>query len=120
MALNAYQATAARTESPRELEYRLFGFVTGELMKAQADGRADLSKFAEAIDRNRRMWGALAVDCSSEGNSLPGDLRANIISLSLWVSRYSSEVIMGDSEIDPLIEINRTIMQGLTAAAASA
>jgi flagellar biosynthesis activator protein FlaF len=113
MALQAYQTASARTESPRELEYRLFGFVTGELMRAKAEGRADLSKFAEAIDRNRRMWSAFAVDCSGEGNELPKELRASIMSLSMWVSRYSSDVIQDGAEIDALIEINKSVMQGL-------
>jgi flagellar protein FlaF len=114
MALQAYQTTSARTESPRELEYRLFGFVTGELMRVKAEGRENLQKFAEAVDRNRRMWSAFAVDCSGEGNELPKDLRATIMSLSMWVSRYSSEVIQDGADIEALIEINKSVMQGLS------
>lgn len=113
MALQAYQTASARTKSPRELEYRLFGFVTGELMRVQAEGRTNLAKFAEAIDRNRRMWSAFAVDCSGEGNELPKELRASIMSLSMWVSRYSSEVIQEGADISELIEINKNVMQGL-------
>ena len=39
MGLQAYQQTAQRTESPRALEYRLFGQVTRALMAAaESDG----------------------------------------------------------------------------------
>ena len=46
-------------------------------------------------------------------NALTHDVRAKIISLSLWVARYSKEVTRSGAPLDPLIEVNRTIMQGL-------
>jgi flagellar protein FlaF len=42
-------------------------------------------------------------------------LRASIISLSIWVGKHTSAVIRRQEEIEPLIEINRMIMQGLAA-----
>ena len=42
-------------------------------------------------------------------------MRAKIISLSLWVAKYSRSVTREKAPLDPLIEINRTIMQGLQA-----
>jgi flagellar protein FlaF len=44
-------------------------------------------------------------------------LRAQIISISIWVGKHTSAVIRREEEIDPLIEINRIIMQGLHGAA---
>jgi flagellar protein FlaF len=67
----------------------------------------------EAIDWNRRMWRTLAADCMDDRNALTQDLRAKIVSLSLWVSKYSRKVTREKAPLDPLIEINRTIMQGL-------
>jgi len=118
MSLQAYQTAATRAESPRETEYRLFGFVTGELIRVQSAGRGDLHKFVEAIDRNRRMWSAFSTDCATDGNGLPNDLRAQIVSIAGWVSRYSSEVIRDGADIDPLIDVNKNVMQGLAPAAA--
>ena len=43
---------------------------------------------------------------------------AQIISLSIWVTKYSSQVMQQGAPIEPLIDINRTIMQGLQSAAA--
>jgi flagellar protein FlaF len=46
-------------------------------------------------------------------------MRAHIISLSMWVSRYSSNVIQDGEDIAPLIDVNRTMMQGLAPAEAT-
>ena len=113
MSYQAYQAAAARTEDPRSAEYRLFGQVTRALLEARECGASDLSKRADALDWNRRMWTAFAADCSSEDNKLPESLRAAITSLSIFVSRQTSEAIRDNDAIDTLIDINRTIMQGL-------
>ena len=40
-------------------------------------------------------------------------MRASIISLSIWVSKHTSAVIRREEDIEPLIEVNRMMMQGL-------
>lgn len=116
MALKAYQKAQAAAETPRNTEYRLFGQVTGALIDASRSG-AKGKGLLEAIDWNRRMWSTLAGDCMSEANGLSKDIRAQIVSLSIWVNRYSSEVMHQNAPIDPLIDVNRNIMQGLQRAA---
>ncbi|NBB15876.1 flagellar biosynthesis regulator FlaF [Caulobacter sp. SLTY] len=113
MGLQAYQQAAARAENPREAEYRLFGQVTRALMEAQQLPDTQFEGRVDALDWNRRLWSALATDCSQPENSLPMPLRAQIISISLWVGRHTSAVIRREEEIGPLIDINRIIMQGL-------
>ena len=119
MSLTAYQHTLKATENPRDLEYRLFGQVTRALLDAAPLPRTD-PKVIDAIDWNRRMWSALAVDFSSVENAMPPQIRAGVISLSMFVARYSSQVMAQAMPFDPLIDINRTIMQGLAAHAAAA
>ena len=113
MSLKAYQTTAQRTENPRLTEYRLFGQVTRALLEVEKLDRTKIVERMEALDWNRRMWSTLAADCSIEGNGLPDIVRANIISLSIWVNKHTSQVMRNNEEIGPLIEINRIIMQGL-------
>lgn len=113
MSIQAYQRAATQAESPRELEYRAFGAVTAGLVRAQEQGRADLGALAEALDANNRLWNLLSADCATEGNQLPRQLRAQIISLALWVSRHTSQVLREGADIEPLIDINRTMMEGL-------
>ena len=117
MALQAYQRTQRATENSRNAEYRLFGQVTGALLDAQSAGAKGVT-LIDAIDWNRRLWSSLAVDCMDDSNRLPGPLRAQIISLSIWVTKYSSQVMQQGASLEPLIDINRTIMQGLQSAAA--
>lgn len=113
MSVQSYQKIAERAESPRDLEYRLFGQVTRALMDVAAEGGKDPQKQVDILDWNRRVWSVLASACSDSENQLPPSLRAQIISLSLWVSRHTTAVILREEEIEPLIEINRIIMQGL-------
>lgn len=116
MSLQAYQQAQKAIENPREAEYRIFGQVTAGLLDA-AKPEAELKQRIHALGENRKLWSTLAMDCASEGNQLTEALRAQIISLSLWVSRYSSDVMRENAPIDPLIEVNRTIMEGLKASA---
>ena len=112
MTLKAYQNTQRVTEDPRQTEYRLFGQVTGALIEAK-DRQVKGGPLAETLDWNRTLWRTLAADCMDDRNALTQDVRAKIVSLSLWVSKYSRRVTREKAPLDPLIEINRTIMQGL-------
>lgn len=114
MSIKAYQRAATQAESPRELEYRAFGQVTAALVRAKEE-KLVAAALAEALDSNRRLWNMLAADCSQPKNQLPLELRGQIISLAMFVARYSSQVLRDGAEIDPLIDVNRTMMEGLGA-----
>lgn len=116
MTLKAYQNTQRIVEDPRQTEYRLFGQVTGALMDAQKQGMKG-GPLAETLDWNRKLWRTLAADCLDDRNQLPQEVRANIVSLSLWVTKYTKQVTRQGAPLDPLITINRTIMEGLRGAA---
>jgi len=112
MSVKAYQKAQVAAENPRSIEYRLFGQITGALMDAKSSGAKGMP-LIDVIDRNRRLWSMLAGDCMSDGNQLPKELRAQIVSLAIWASKYSTNVTQKDASLDPLIDVNRTIMQGL-------
>ena len=120
MSLQAYKKAAQRAESPREAEYRLFGEVTRALIRAAEVDVNDIHTRIDALDWNRRVWSTLASDCATPGNNLSMELRAQIISISLWVSRHTSAVMRREEDFEPLIEVNRTIMQGLAVRAEAA
>jgi flagellar biosynthesis activator protein FlaF len=113
MSVQAYQQAAARAESPRDIEYRLFGQVTRALMGAAETQALEIGARMDALDWNRRLWSVLAADCASDGNQLPAPLRASIISLSIWVNRHTSAIMRNEAEFGPLIDVNKMIMQGL-------
>ena len=120
MSLQAYQKAAQRSETPRDAEYRLFGQVTRALMEAAEVDPSDLKTRMEALDWNRRVWSALAADCAGPENALPHALRARIISISIWVNRHTSAVMRQSESIEPLVEVNKAIMQGLAGRAEAA
>ena len=120
MSLQAYQRAAEQAEGPKQTEFRLFGIVTRALMDAAQKDEKDFSGRMRALHWNRRLWSALAADCANPDNSLPMDLRANIISLSIWVDKHTSNVMRQQHSIQPLIDINRIIMQGLSGQTQSA
>jgi flagellar protein FlaF len=111
--LKAYAQASTRTESPREMEYRLFGQVTRALIHASTVDPSDLKTRIDALDWNRRLWSVLATGCSDSDNALTAPVRAQIISLGLFVNRHSSAVMRGEEDFEILIDINRSIMQGL-------
>jgi flagellar protein FlaF len=112
MSLKAYQQTQKKFANPRDTEYRLFAQVTSALINTKDLPRTD-QRLISAVMRNRELWSTLAVDCSDASNQLSKELRASIVSLSLWVSRYTSTVMRDRADMAPLIDINRTIMEGL-------
>ncbi len=120
MSLQAYKQATQRSESPRESEYRLFGEVTRALMDAAKLDRAEIAGRMDALHWNRQLWNTLASECSDPTNALPPALRAQIISLSLFVNRHTSAIMRGEETFEELIQINRIIMQGLAPSAATA
>jgi len=112
MSLQAYSKARRATESPRDTEYRLFAEITRRMMDVDGKPLHDPSVI-DAIHRNKRLWSTLLADCSKDGNGLPEATRAAIISLAIWVDRHSSGVMRGHEQIIDLIEVNRTIMEGL-------
>ncbi|MDP1914374.1 flagellar biosynthesis regulator FlaF [Brevundimonas sp.] len=113
MSLQAYKTAAARAETPREMEYRLFGQVTRALMHASTLESSEIAARIDALDWNRRLWSALATDCSDPDNAMVPALKAQIISISLFVSRHSSAIMRGEDDFEALIDINKMVMQGL-------
>jgi flagellar protein FlaF len=120
MSLQAYQRAAEQAEGPKQTEYRLFGLVTRALMEAAEADELDFSGRMKALHWNRRLWTTIAGDCANPDNVLPMELRASIISLSIWVDKHTSGVMRRQETIQPLIDVNRIIMQGLSSQGQSA
>ena len=112
MSIQKYQSTLTVTEGPRQTEYRLFAQVTKALLDAKAEGEKG-KEFITAIDWNRRLWMTLQMDLASDDNGLSDALKAQLISVAIWVDRHTSSALRGDAKIQPLITVNRAIMEGL-------
>ena len=116
---NAYAQAQNVTEDPRHTEYRLLAQVTGALIKAR-DGEGRLQEKIQALLWNQRVWEAFMADLTDAGNILPQALKAQLVSLAIWVVKETNAVLDDSGDIDGLIAVNRNIMDGLRPAVATA
>ncbi len=85
-----------------------------ELLKA-ADAAGRRSRQAiEALLYTRRVWAVLIEDLADDGNDLPDRLRADLISIGLWIMRECEQIRTEQSEnFKGLIDVSRIILEGL-------
>ncbi|MBF0093871.1 MAG: flagellar protein FlaF [Alphaproteobacteria bacterium] len=75
-------------------------------MRDQLDG---------ALERNQLLWAVLSTEIS-ENQTLPDDLKQNLLNLALFVFQRTLKLIAAPNpaEIGVLININRSLAQGLS------
>ena len=83
------------------------------LMKV-ANQRSDPRDIAIAIQFTLSLWSILAIDLAKPDNLLPRDLRAQIISIGIWMVRRLDEIRKDEKlNFNDLIEISEMIRDGL-------
>lgn len=113
MSIARYAAIMDATQSPRDIEIRAFRYVNG-LLAGAAEG--DVLARVTALRKNFQLWSILLSDLMLPTNTLPGDLKARIASLSLWAQNASNKALgEPDSSLEPLLAVNRAMLEGLEA-----
>lgn len=110
--LDAYRRNQTNAEHPRSTERRLLSEITSEMMAAVESGKRGAA-LMPALHRNRELWALWSAACLDDGNQLPVETRASIVSLGLWVNRFTSDVMAGREDIEPLVSVNRSVMSAL-------
>ena len=83
------------------------------LSAAHSQGSESLEAI-EAIHFLNRVWTSFIEDLGSPENELPKELRANLISIGLWLLREAEEVRQGRSDnFEGLIEVSQIIRDGI-------
>ncbi|PWJ83699.1 flagellar protein FlaF [Pseudaminobacter salicylatoxidans] len=83
------------------------------LVEAQANGVGSRQAI-EAIYFLNRLWTVFVEDLGNPENALPRELRANLISIGLWLMREAEEVRSGRStNFEGLIEVSQIIRDGI-------
>ena len=108
--VSQYQRTSEAGISGRDTECAAFNMINRELA-ACTDGSARL----RALGRNHALWSLLVKDLALAENRLPDMLKAELIGLGLWSMRYSTLAITQTLSAEPLIEVNRNVVDGLLA-----
>lgn len=113
-----YQFTYAEIveDSPQEMRARerdALGRCIDMLNLAEKEGQGTRAAL-DALTFLRRLWSIFIEDLSSDGNDLPRELRAQLISIGIWILKEIERLRSGQkSSFADLIEINAIIRDGL-------
>ena len=106
-------------EDPRSTEAWALGEASRRLaLAAKMNDGGDALR--EALRLNARLWSIFQAALSEPDCPLPQDVRENVLTLSLMIDRHVM-ARLGDldgSKIQPILDINRAIAEGLAAKSA--
>lgn len=114
LAFKAYGEVQQRTAGPKEIELSLFRQITEALENVARVEKPPLEAWADALYRNQQLWTIIATDLVDKANALPEDTKRNLVSLSQFVRQCSNRVLAGNDGIADLIDINKSIIAGLS------
>jgi flagellar protein FlaF len=85
-----------------------------ELLHAAEAKGAQSREAVESLLFVRRLWGTFIEDLAKPENDLPKPLRADLISVGLWIMSEAEQIRLGkSSNFKGLIEISTEICEGL-------
>ena len=112
--IQAYAQTQKSSMAPREVE--AMAFTKAALMLEEAKGKVDdYDSYAAALKFNQLLWTIIQADVVDNENQLPAQLKANILSLSIFVDRQTIKSLANTKaeNLDTLININKNLAEGL-------
>jgi flagellar protein FlaF len=84
------------------------------LLEAAAELGPNSRDSIEALHFCRRLWAMLLEDLAHPDNALPKQLRADLISIGIWIMREAEEIRLGRSKnFKGIIDVTRVIAEGL-------
>ncbi|MDF3215334.1 flagellar biosynthesis regulator FlaF [Mesorhizobium sp. M7A.F.Ca.CA.001.09.2.1] len=85
-----------------------------DMLAAAAVAGHDSMEAIEALHFTNRVWTAFVEDLGSSDNALPKELRANLISIGLWLLREAEDIRQGrTNNFEGLIEVSQIIRDGI-------
>lgn len=108
----AYGQVIRQTDTPRDLERRVFQQITAALEAITPDSTHEAR--IDAVSRNRELWNVLTWSVVDDQNALPTGLRAIIAKLGRWVDAECGRALRSNIPLNTMIEINHSIINGLT------
>lgn len=94
--------------SPRETEILAFGLCNARLKACR-----DATSRIDALNKTHQLWSLLVRDLASNANRLPESLKKQLVDLGFWAMGYSVAAMGRDLALQPLIEVNQNILDGL-------
>jgi flagellar protein FlaF len=85
-----------------------------DLLTAAAAVGPESLEAVEALHFTNRVWTTFVEDLGSNENALPKELRANLISIGLWVLRETEDIRQGrTNNFEGVIEVSQIIRDGI-------
>ncbi|MAF49840.1 MAG: flagellar protein FlaF [Rhodospirillaceae bacterium] len=112
--IQAYAQTQKSSMSPREVE--AMAFTKAALMLEEAKSNVDdYDSYASALKFNQLLWTIIQADVVDKENKLPPQIKANILSLSIFVDKQTVKALADTKtrHINTLININKNLAEGL-------
>ena len=112
--LKAYAQTQKSSLSPREVE--AMAFTKAALTLDEAKGKLDdYDAYAAALKFNQLLWTIIQADIVDKENKLPPQIKANILSLSIFVDKQTIKALANvkAEHLEVLININKNLAEGL-------
>ena len=101
-------------DNKREMDAAAFSQAAYVLDQAR-QSLGDVDACEKALTYNQLLWSIIQADVSKGKNKLPDELKANLMSLSIFVDKQTTKALNKPSEkiFDSLININLNIAEGL-------
>ena len=85
-----------------------------DLLTAAAAAGSDSMEAIEALHFTNRVWTTFVEDLGSSDNALPKELRANLISIAIWILKEVDKIRKRESSnFQGIIDITTIIRDGL-------
>jgi len=99
----------------RNLEAMAFTRAAQKLEDAKALLADDPEAFDQAVRLNNLLWTIIQADITEPANHLPPEIKANIMSLSIFVDKQTTRALASrdGADLDSMIRINRNLASGL-------
>ena len=117
---HGYSQTARQTANPRTIEQRVLMSIASDIEAPDPSTPQGYKQLAIALRRNTELWTAFASDIANPENTCTPELKAEIIKLADFSIRHGILVLRGEADRSVLVNINRTVAGGLSAAAQAA
>ena len=110
----AYQQQQKRSLSPREVEAMAFT-KAAVLLEEVKQKTNNIEEYSKALRFNHLLWTIIQADLTEPENQLPNEIKANIMSLSIFVDKQTTKAMRSSNaaDLDVLININRNLAAGL-------
>lgn len=119
--VNAYEQSQNTNLSPRDIEAKALTKAAVMLEEAK-NNKNDTNIFKKAVRFNHLLWTIIQADITEEENHLSDQLKANIMSISIFIDKQTTHALQNSNYevLQSMIDINKNIAAGLRVEAESA